>query len=412
MLDKEQKLQILEKIIASPEFRESKRYQDLLLYLFECTEQGQVPKEITLATQFFGRSGDFDPKEDTSVRVHINSLRKKLEHYYFTSEHQPYQLIIPKGRYQVDFVEWKSRTFADEPVSSEHNLQAEKNSRSSKYLANPFFYIASILIFFILGAASVLLFRDPGVKAPDINNPVWIDFLEPNGRPVIVVLGDFYFLFEKEGTIERGRFVRDVMINSSEDYKQRIRKDAEFAKKYIQSDFTFLRPSASWGLSEILPYLGQTPKGYTLKLASQFSIEDARKNNIIYIGSFKNLFALNKLLHIFNLSYELSPAGFSIKDKDTTRFFSPSGFKGGNVEHDYSVVAKARGPEGSTIMLLMGFGDTGVIEAARFVSEQENVKKLFGKSGPSDSPFFTAVVETEGINQSIFKTVIHYTTTK
>jgi hypothetical protein len=398
MLDNNQKLQVLEEILASPEFKDSKRYQDLLKYLVEETLAGNSPKEITIGIKFFERGNTFDPKEDTTVRVYINNLRKKLEHYYLTCTTPiKNKLIIPKGHYQVEFQEIEQ---IEEPPTAENPKSFSQNKT---------ILIGSFIIVFIVGFLSASLFTGKPPANKTKNNPIWNEFVKPNGRPTLILLGDYFFLFERplqDQTL--GRFIRDLRINSPEDFKQLVRSDPAFAKLYVPGNFTYLRPSASWGLNYILPILQNSPNKYSLKLASQFTMDDAKTNNIVFIGSFKNLYNLQKILHLFKIDYKLSPAGFHIVGADSSRFFSPGDFKGGNYEKDYAITAKAQGPEECTMMLLMGFAETGIIEAAKFVSDPETSQKYFSGSESAYNPYFTAVIETEGINQSIMKTHIQY----
>jgi len=85
MLDDQTKREILVRILESPQFKDSKRSQELLQYLVDATLANKSPKEITIAMDFFGKDASFDPKEDPTVRVQINHLRKKLDHYYLTT---------------------------------------------------------------------------------------------------------------------------------------------------------------------------------------------------------------------------------------------------------------------------------------------------------------------------------------
>jgi hypothetical protein len=396
MVDNSEKQQILSDILQSPEFRDSKRYQDLLQYLVKETLANKVPKEITVAIHFFGKDSSFDPKEDPTVRVYINNLRKKLDHYYLTCE-KPllYKLDIPKGHYEVEFI----------PIVSKPSTPLKKNYA--------WIYAVGVTGLNIIVLVSFFLFNGSGQPKSSPVNPIWTDFVQPNGRPTLVVLGDFYFLFERSEDGKSKNIVRNFAINSPDDYKEVVRNNPAFAQRYVQSDFTFLRPSASWGLAAILPTLQASPNGYSLKLASQFTIDDAKANNIIYIGSFKNLYNFQKILHIFHIHYNLTPASFHLDAPDSSSFLSPSNstLKAGNVEADYAVVAKAQGPEGSIIMLMLGFADTGVIEATRFATDAELVGKYITKDNAPDNRFFTAVVETEGLNQSILKTHVRYLTT-
>ncbi len=102
MLNRSQKLNLVEKILASKEFSGSKVYQNYLTYLVNATEDGKALKEITIAMEVFGKDADFNPAEDTIVRSHTYSLRKKLESYYLLEgKEDRFQLMIPKGHYEV-----------------------------------------------------------------------------------------------------------------------------------------------------------------------------------------------------------------------------------------------------------------------------------------------------------------------
>ena len=128
-----------------------------------------------------------------------------------------------------------------------------------------------------------------------------------------------------------------------------------------------MRPSATWGLSEVLPLLWNSPNKIFLKLASQFKWEDLQTHNVIFIGSFKTLYVLKKLLPSFNLQYNANPPSMSaINDKgDTIQTFNPRDLIGGNYQKDYGLILKPIGPNNNIIMFLIGFDEVGVIEAAK-----------------------------------------------
>lgn len=397
MLDESAKTRILEEILESPEFRDSKRYKELLQYLFQETLAGRPPKEITIGSDFFRKESGFDPKEDPTVRVYLNTLRKKLDHYYLTSgAGHTHRLVIPKGHYQVDFQELE---IPPTPVGS----------RTVPLWAAlvPTALFAIVLLTMIIGRTS------EQTAAPLAESPIWREFMTPGGRPTIVLLGDFFFLFERGPDGKARNFVRNIDVNSLDDFKAAVKNDPLFAERYVKSDFTFLRPSASWGLAHVLPTLEKSPNGFSLKLATQFTVDDLKTSNIVYLGSFKTLHNLVKFLHVFDLEYTLAPLSFTVRSAapDSSRTFAPKEIRGGNYERDYAVVAKGGGPEGSTLLLLLGFSDTGVIEAARAVTEPDMVDTIVRElgasagAGPSD---FTMVVGTEGLNQSIFKARIEH----
>ena len=71
----------VEKILSSQEFINSPKNRALLKYLFDAYKKGEEKKEITIALEFFHKSTDFDPTSDSSVRVYISKLRKKIEYF-------------------------------------------------------------------------------------------------------------------------------------------------------------------------------------------------------------------------------------------------------------------------------------------------------------------------------------------
>jgi len=263
-------------------------------------------------------------------------------------------------------------------------------------------------------AAGYLVHQTPdNDNAQEVENPIWREFVAPNGRPTLLVLGDFFFMYERRQDGTPGNFFRDTKINTPDDFKQIIKQDPSFAKRFVPSDFTYLRPSASWGLSQVLSVLQHSANGYSLKLASQFTVDELKSNNVVFIGSFKTLYSLETFLHMFGLDYTISPASFKVRteNEDTAQSFSPTDLKGGSYEKDFAVVAKARGPEGSIVLMLLGFADSGIIEASRAATDAtmlETIKARDTGIAPRDPFFFTLVVETEGLNQSVFKSDIRY----
>ncbi len=394
MIDTTEQNAILLAILESPDFKDAKRYQDLLRYLVEETQSGRVPKEITIGMQFFGKDASFDPKEDPTVRVYLNNLRKKLEHYYLTNDPPTrFQLTIPKGHYEVTFI-----------PRTEPPLAAVKQRQFS--------WPVSAALVIVTAFAVWLLTSPPPSPDPTEQYPLWKEFIAPGSRPTLVILGDYFFLWERPADRTTRNFVRNIDINSPDDFKEMVKKDPAFAERYVQSDFTFLRPSASWGLAQVLPALQHAPKGYSLKLASQFTVDDLKSNNIVFIGSFKSLYHLQKFLHVFGLKYSLSPNRVEVDTpNDSMNVFAPKQIQGGSYEKDFAVVAKGSGPDGCTLLLLLGFSDSGVIEAARAATDRAIVDSVVqrlvtGKAGTTAA--FTMVVETEGFRQAIFKSDLRY----
>ena len=111
----------LTRVLASTEFRSSKRSQEFLRYVVEHTLSGQsdLLKERTIGIEVFGRSTDYEPAEDATVRVKAGEVRKRLGLYYAEQGvHDPVRIELPSGTYVPEFRTVDIRTPAAEPVLS------------------------------------------------------------------------------------------------------------------------------------------------------------------------------------------------------------------------------------------------------------------------------------------------------
>lgn len=74
----------LARVLASPSFRNSKRYPEFLRYTVEHALIGETEniKERTLGIEVFGRDPDYDTNSDPVVRMTAAEVRKRIEQYY------------------------------------------------------------------------------------------------------------------------------------------------------------------------------------------------------------------------------------------------------------------------------------------------------------------------------------------
>jgi eukaryotic-like serine/threonine-protein kinase len=97
---------LVDRIAASKLFAHAPQRVQFLRFTVEETicGRGAALKEYCIGVQAFGRSADFDPKIDTSVRVQAGRVRAKLKEY-FESEgaSEPIVIDYPLGSYIPDF---------------------------------------------------------------------------------------------------------------------------------------------------------------------------------------------------------------------------------------------------------------------------------------------------------------------
>lgn len=104
ILPESERLRILEHldlICTSPSFEASKRCQQFLRYIVAETIEGRGDsiKERNIAHEVFGKSIDFEPGEDSLVRVKARELRKRLAEYYRAVPAQDFHIDVPLGGY-------------------------------------------------------------------------------------------------------------------------------------------------------------------------------------------------------------------------------------------------------------------------------------------------------------------------
>ncbi len=109
------------KVLQSRTFARSPRLSRILDYV--CTKHfaGETDqlKEYTIGVELFGRSEGFQPRDDSSIRVDMNRLRKQLRKYYRAEGKQdPLVISIPSGQYAPVFSRRESEpTTGDLPLA-------------------------------------------------------------------------------------------------------------------------------------------------------------------------------------------------------------------------------------------------------------------------------------------------------
>src|SRR5579871_1078062 len=96
----------LARVLASHEFRSSRRSQDFLRYVVENTLAGRSDtlKERTIGIDVFGRPASYDPSDDATVRVKAGEVRKRLDRYYtLEGRAAAVRIELPPGAYVPEF---------------------------------------------------------------------------------------------------------------------------------------------------------------------------------------------------------------------------------------------------------------------------------------------------------------------
>jgi hypothetical protein len=94
------------RLLASPEIARSNNLLRLISFICNKYFDGKADeiREYSIAVEAFGRKSNFDPQDDSIVRVTAGILRKKLIEIYSSAEPRKVQLVLPVGHYVPQFV--------------------------------------------------------------------------------------------------------------------------------------------------------------------------------------------------------------------------------------------------------------------------------------------------------------------
>ena len=112
----------LERILASPPFRESRRYPALLRHVVEKTLRGETDdlKERILGIEVFQRTNGYDTNLDPVVRFSAGEVRRRIAQFYQNiSEEGSIEIGLPVGSYVPQFFRVEARGERSAAVSEE-----------------------------------------------------------------------------------------------------------------------------------------------------------------------------------------------------------------------------------------------------------------------------------------------------
>ena len=398
MLNKTEKLKLVDRILASKEFSSSKVYQSYLTYLVHATEEGKSPKEITIAIDVFGKNAAFNPAEDTIVRSHTYTLRKKLDTYYYNEgRNERYRLRIPKGHYEVQILDRHDA------------LQTQSTLIRTAVRYYPWLIIMILLFFVIylwyaLHSVEKDFFSQQHIKADD---PVWKSFIQTD-TPLMVVPGDHYFFTDYFEKYHKDLTVRDVTINS----------DAEFdslRNRYPQYD---IRPAnepyfpyhSLWSLPPILDVLYSLNKKPILRRSSAVSPQILDEYNFIFVGSIKTLYVLRHTLSQTHFQFSVSPhiITYTPPDSGAPQTYRTNLHSTGPNE-DLVLALKLPGPVNNTIFLIASYHSLGAPDIASYLTTPERrieLENLFSKKYGHFPEYFEILFRVIGIDKTAYTTEI------
>jgi hypothetical protein len=126
----------IQRILQSKTFRTSEVHRNLLQYLAEKSLAGEADslKEYTVGLDVFAKPESYDPRQESTVRMHVARLRQKLAEYYRTEGvEDPIIVDLPKGGFRVTFEPRVAAATAIAATDPEASAETKAPARPSRY---------------------------------------------------------------------------------------------------------------------------------------------------------------------------------------------------------------------------------------------------------------------------------------
>jgi len=395
-------LALRDRIAASGVLGRSKHYLAMLGYLVECSIEGKTPKEIELATEVLGKPADFDVSADSSVRVYVHQLRKKLSAYYEQNElDASYQLAIPKGRYSLAAVPKAVAVVPPQIVQRKFHFNL-----NSALLALAVVLLSANL-FTMLSRSD-----EQNAPAPQIAaaHPIWRTILNGD-QPILLVMGDYYIFGELNANGNIARMVREFNVNSSSDLEDLQFSEIERTENYLDLDLSYMPEGSAFALAKIVPILQNSGKTVNIVMMSDLTTADIRSNHIVYIGYIS---ALEKLtaMAFAGSGLRLGRSYDELLNSVTEEFYtSDAGLpEEGEPFRDYGLFSTFPASIDTQVVLISGMRDAGLMHTAQALSDASALDDLIVAIDTDEAVgSFEALFEVYGVDRLNFEADLVYT---
>ena len=397
MSEREQRLAEIEKLVGSPVLHGSESLCKLLRYLAKhaLDHPGTPIKEYQIATEVFGRSDDFDPQLDSMVRVQAGRLRAKLGEYYGANgTEDPIVVELPKGTYVLTF---HHRSPTGRPSHSAGTVEPDSQApRAAQNQRRWFATALSLGVLLVLAAVTIvgLLwsrssalagFSREGAAAPAAFRVFWSGFVSGQEEPWVVFSNAAFV-----GRPETGMRYYDTVKDKG---------------SFILDHYT--------GVGEVLAVheldrvFGLLHRQIRVKRGSLFSLDDAKNNNLIFIGSpFENLTLLEipgtqefvfRRMTSGPRKGEEAIVNVHPQPGEAKEYFPSAG--NAPLTEDYAVVGLVKGLNaGQAVLILAGTTTLGTQAAVEYVCRQSSIQELLLRlpvSQTGDLKTFEAVIRVK-----------------
>jgi hypothetical protein len=407
-LNKEQKIQQLERVLQSRTLHNSENLKAFLRFVVEKTidNDGAQLKEYTIATEVFGRNSDYDPRIDSVVRVQAGRLRTKLQEYY-TTEGKADEIVIdlPKGHYHPVFNYSNAEAHSVAPMVGSISGVESSIPSSATVVSHtdensiprrgrlPLFVMGGLVV--LLSIAVVTLYslnrklqQQPGLADPSLLSEdfkaVWSPFIDDREAPLLILSSPTVVRFLNDAD-PSSLAQRAIPLTSEQ--KQALIDTPEFKGQWSGGESPRLIPSLGMytgmgeavGLYRLAELFRASNKTVVLKQSRHVSAADLKYRNVILLGSIYVNEWSRKLPTIENFIYTFSA---TIQNRNPLpgeeREYKPEfNQQTGQLSVDYALITVKPNISGEhAVMTFAGIFSEGTEAAAEFATTRNHLAVL------------------------------------
>ena len=371
----EENFRQVERLIHSNILHGSESLCKLLRYLAEQTTDhpGAPVKEYQIATEVFGRPEHFDPRLDSTVRVQTGRLRSKLSEYYGAAGADDAVVIeIPKGSYSVQFHRRPS-VLAEPPMAAvpfeRHPFERHPDEARDRQVSRAWQTIALVLGTLLVVAVAGLFFLASGLRVSTAMPSADLKTFQVFWKHFIDVPEEPWVVFSNAEFV--GRPESGMRYFAAGDPRDKILDHYTGVGEVL----------AVHELDRVFQNLNH---GLRVKRGHLLSLDDAKNNNLIFLGSPSENLTLRDIPGTQEFLFQRS-ASLAREDDlaiinvhprsgEQPMFFATRSMP---LTEDYAVVALVPGLNQSRWqMILAGTTTIGTQAAVEYVCRASNLDSL------------------------------------
>ena len=382
--EKNARLEQVHKIVDSHVLHGSESLCKLLQYLAHHAlhHPGVSIKEYQIATKVFRRPPDFDPHLDATIRVQAGRLRSKLAEYYASVGAEDRILVeMPKGNYTLSF-----HVRAQGPTRNQASASHEPSAEAANAGQPPRKWVAAIVVLSVVLAAAVAVATDRLLTRRSAEARLTSE--NPN---MPVAFRVFWKAFVT-GPQEPWVIFSNAPFVGRPDAGMRYYDSGRDSRARVLDYYT--------GVGEVLAVhaldkvFGQLRQKIRVKRGSLFSLDDAKNNDLIFIGSPSENLTLLELPSMQNFIFQRITSGVSAGAMKIVNVHPESGElkeflatpPNEPLADDYSVIALKHGLDPSrSVLILAGTTTIGTQSAVEYVCQQNSLEELLLRLSVSNS---------------------------